>query len=82
MYLLDENQLPRMTYIRTSGQTTDGKWIISEGVKEGDVIVTSGLQKIIPGNPVRIVNLEENNQKTELEKQNFFKSLWEKITNN
>ena len=55
VYVLDENNLPRMTYIRTSGQTQDGKWIISNGVNIGDRIITSGLQKVIPGNPIRII---------------------------
>ena len=53
LYTLDENNLPRITYIRTSGQTEDGMWIISQGVKAGDKIITSGLQKVIPGRPVR-----------------------------
>ena len=38
VYTLDENNLPRMVYIKTNGQTPDGMWIISEGVKAGDKI--------------------------------------------
>ena len=56
VYVLDENDLPRMAYIKTSGQTDDGKWIVVSGVKQGDRIITSGLQKVIPGKPVRIVD--------------------------
>ena len=81
LYVLDENNLPRMAYIRTSGQTSDGKWIIAEGVKEGDRIVTSGLQKIIPGSPVRIINSETEAQKPEVKEPNFFIKLWNKIVN-
>ena len=81
LYVLDENNLPRMMYIRTSGQTSDGKWIIAEGVKEGDRIVTSGLQKIIPGSPVRIVNAETQTQNAETKEPNFMIKLWNKIIN-
>ena len=59
VYVLDEKDLPRMTYIKTGGQTDDGKWIVSSGVKQGDRIITSGLQKVIPGKPVRIVDSTE-----------------------
>ena len=81
LYVLDENDLPRMAYIRTSGQTVDGKWIIADGVKEGDRIVTSGLQKIIPGAPVRIMNSEAQQQKEEAKEPNFIIKLWNKIVN-
>ena len=54
VFVLGEDNLPQMTYIKTMGQTEDNKWIVSEGLKPGDKIVTSGLQKIIPGKPVKI----------------------------
>lgn len=79
LYKLDENNLPRMTYIRTSGQTSDGKWIIAEGVEPGDKIVTSGLQKIIPGAPVRIIDLNATQTKSEKE-SNFIIKFWNRIT--
>lgn len=56
VYILDEKDLPRMAYIKTGGQTEDGNWIVSSGVKQGDRIITSGLQKVIPGKSVRIVD--------------------------
>ena len=56
VYVIDEKGLPRMNYIKTGGQTEDGKWIISSGLNEGDTIITSGLQKVIPGKPVKIVD--------------------------
>lgn len=54
VYVLDEKDLPRMVYIKTMGEH-GGKWLVQSGVKAGDRILTSGLQKVIPGNPVRIV---------------------------
>lgn len=64
VYVLDEKDLPRMTYIKTMGQTEDNMWIVSEGLKEGDRILSGGMQKVIPGKPVRIVDaLPKENQK-------------------
>lgn len=62
VYLLDDKGLPRITYIKTSGQTDDGYWIVSEGVKAGDTVVTSGIQKIIPGKPVRVIDQQAKPQ--------------------
>ena len=58
VYVLDENNLPKMSYIKTNGQTDNGEWIVSEGVNTGDTLVTSGIQRVIPGNPVKIVEQE------------------------
>ena len=80
LYKLDENNLPRMTYIRTSGQTTDGKWIIAEGVIPGDKIITSGLQKVIPGTPVRIID-PNSSQEVPKKEPNFIIKIWNKIIN-
>ena len=74
LYILDENGLPRISYIKTSGQTENGEWIVVSGVKEGDTIITSGLQRIIPGKPVRII---KEGQQPEKPKK---KSLWGKVT--
>ena len=63
IYILDENNLPRISYIKTNGQTNDGKWIVTEGVKEGDRIITTGLQIVVPGKPVNIVDPSEQTQK-------------------
>lgn len=75
LYTLDENNLPRMVYIKTNGQTPDGMWIISEGVKAGDKIITSGLQKVMPGKPIKIIqaNTDEKPQKKESFLQKIFK---------
>lgn len=74
VYILDEKGLPRISYIKTSGQTDDGYWIISSGVKAGDKVVTSGIQKIMPGKPVRVI--EPQAQATETPEK---VSIWEKF---
>ena len=79
VYVLDEEDIPRMTYIKTAGQTEDGMWIVSSGVKAGDRIVTSGLQKVIPGRAVRIVEKNpESAPTTETKKKNLFDKLIKK----
>lgn len=77
VYVLDEKDLPRMTYIKTMGQTEDNMWIVSEGLKEGDRILSGGMQKVIPGKPVRIVDaLPQENQK--VKKQSILDKLLRK----
>lgn len=78
VYILDEDNLPRMSYIKTSGEK-NGKWIISSGVNAGDRIVTSGLQKVIPGNPVRIVQAPVQ-EKVQPKKAGLFTKIKNKIT--
>lgn len=58
VYLLDDKELPQLTYIKTKGQ--DGSfWIVEDGLKKGDRIVTDGLQKVTPGRPVTIISADE-----------------------
>ena len=55
VYVIDEKELPQLTYIKTNGQ--DGAyWIVEDGLKKGDKIVTDGLQKVIPGRPITIIS--------------------------
>ena len=77
VYVMDEENLPRLTYIKTMG-TVDNNWVVSEGVKVGDKIVTSGLQKVIPGSKVRIVATALDNQ-AQVKKPNIFVRLINKI---
>ena len=56
-YVLDENELPKLVYIKVSGQDGDYS-LISDGLEVGQTILTSGIQKVIPGTPVRIVEQE------------------------
>ncbi len=58
VYKLDENNLPQLVYVKT-GEQNGENWIIKEGLKKGDRIVTEGLQKVTPGKPVTIVTAEE-----------------------
>ncbi len=58
VYKLDDKDIPQLTYIKTSGQSGD-YWIITEGVQIGDRIVTDGLQKVTPGQPVTVVSPDE-----------------------
>lgn len=78
LYVLDDQNLPRMVYIKTGGQTSDGKWIISSGVNAGDKIITSGIQKVMPGRPIKIINQEQTAPIKE-KKNNFFENIIKKI---
>ena len=78
LYVLDDQNLPRMVYIKTGGQTSDGKWIISSGVNAGDKIITSGIQKVMPGRPIKIINQEQAEPIKE-KKNNFFENIIKKI---
>ena len=81
LYVLDKDNLPRMVYIKTMGQTDSGSWIVAEGVKVGDRILTSGIQKVVPGNPVRIVDKAVNENITKAANTNFFAKIYKKILN-
>lgn len=76
VYVLDKDGLPRMTYIKTMGEE-NGNWLISSGVQEGDKIITGGLQKVIPGNPVRIV--EKVAEEQTVQKVSIFTRVVNKI---
>lgn len=58
VYKLDASGIPQLTYIKTNGQDGDC-WIVEDGLKKGDKIVTDGLQKVTPGRPVTIVSEDE-----------------------
>lgn len=53
VYRLDEKDLPQLVYIKVSGQHGDN-WVVKDGIKAGDRIITNGIQKVIPGQPVTI----------------------------
>ena len=77
VYVMDEENKPKMSYIKTMGQVDDN-WVVSDGVKAGDTIITTGQQKVIPGNPVRVV--EATVQETlPAKKQNIFIRIINKI---
>ncbi len=58
VYILDENDLPVLTYIKVNGQQGDN-WIVTKGVKAGDRLITDGIQKVVPAKPVKIVSKQE-----------------------
>ena len=80
VYILDEKDLPRMVYIKTGGQTSDGKWIITQGVKDGDRLIISGLQSVISGKPVRIIT-DDNSQAPQIKKEGLLSKMFKKIKN-
>lgn len=73
VYKLDDKNLPVLTYIKVQGQVGDN-WIIKDGLTVGDRVITDGIQKVTPGNPVHIVSKEQ--MKSNKSKENI------KLTNN
>lgn len=53
VYTIDKDNNAKLKFIKTSGQYKNN-WIIEDGLKKGDKIITGGLQKVIPDQPVRI----------------------------
>ncbi len=76
LYKLDEQNLPRLTYIKTVAQQ-ENMWIVKEGVQKGDRIITTGLQKVVAGNPVKIIESADIAKNQEPVKQ----SLLDKMKN-
>lgn len=76
LFKLDEQNLPRLTYIKTSFQK-DNKWVVKEGVDVGDTIIITGLQKVVSGQPVKII--ESADLKKEEAKKKV--SLGDKVKN-
>ena len=79
VYVLDKDNLPRMTYIKTMGEE-NGKWLVSSGVKVGDRIITGGIQKVVTGNPVRIVDkVVDVSKQASQKKPNVFTRVINKV---
>ena len=78
VYIMDENNNPKLSYIKTMGQIgTD--WVVYEGVKSGDKIITTGMQNVIPGSPVRIVETVNHETVKHPQKANIFIRLINKL---
>src|SRR5574344_3172547 len=60
VYTVDKNGLAQMTMIKVAGEDGDN-WIIESGLKIGDKVITSGLQKVAPGQPVKIASEKASN---------------------
>ena len=78
VYVLDEQNLPKIAYIKTMGQTEDNMWIVSEGIKVGDKIITNGLQKVVQGQKVNIVKNLPKEEKP-AQKPNLVQKLINKL---
>ena len=76
IYVLDEEKLPKLSYVTVYGQDGDYS-IIKSGVSIGDRIITGGLLQIIPGNPIKIVSSE--NGLTGTKKQGLFSKILRKL---
>ncbi len=62
VYKLDSKNLPQLTYIKVQGQT-GSNWIVKEGLKKGDRIITEGLLKVTPGAEVKIISANDLHSK-------------------
>lgn len=58
VYTIDDKNIAKITYIKTAGEYKDN-WIVESGLKKGDKIIASGLQKVIPDSEVKVVNGEQ-----------------------
>lgn len=59
----DSKNTPEIAPIKVNGQYKDN-WIVEDGLKKGDKILTGGLQKVIPDRPVKIVDEHTFNEQT------------------
>ena len=78
VYIMDEENHPKLTYIKTMGQVGTN-WVVYEGVKEGDTIITTGMQKVIPGSPVKVVSQAVQADNSQQKKPNIFTRIINKI---
>lgn len=59
VYRLSPQNMVESVVVETGVQTEDGKWIIDEGLKTGDLVITNGLMKVRPGAPAQAVIKEQ-----------------------
>lgn len=78
VYLLGDDNIPQIAYIKTAG-VKDSNWIVSEGINIGDRIITTGMQKVIPGSKVRIVQTNVDSNQS-VKKPNILSSIFRKIS--
>ena len=65
--------MPEIAYIKVDSQEGHNS-IISSGLNIGDRIITGGLQEVIPGVPVKVVNQLSNETH-----ENFFHKVMRKL---
>lgn len=70
VYRLSSQNMVESVMIETGVQTEDGRWIVDEGLKAGDVVITNGLMKVRSGSPAQAIIKDEkvSNPETEAEK--------------
>ena len=78
VYVMDKENHPKLTYIKTMGQVGTN-WVVYDGVKEGDTIITTGMQKVIPGSPVKVVSQAVQDDNPQQKKPNIFIRIINKI---
>lgn len=78
VFVLDNENKPKLTYIKTMGQVGTN-WVVYDGVKEGDRIITTGMQKVIPGSPINIVNASIEDNNVQNNKPNIFTRIFNKL---
>ena len=78
VYVMDADNNPQLTYIKTMGQSGTN-WIVYEGVKKDDVIITTGMQKVIPGSPVKVVQNAVQDETPKAKKLSLFSKIINKI---
>jgi membrane fusion protein (multidrug efflux system) len=59
VYVVAEGDTVRIRDVQT-GPWSDGEWIIERGLSAGDRVVVDGLQKVVPGRPVKPVPLADS----------------------
>src|SRR5574344_588859 len=69
VYTVDKKGNAQMTMIEVSGQDKNNNWILESGLNVGDTVITNGLQKVIPGQPVNIVSEDSMKIKSDVNKK-------------
>lgn len=65
VYTVDDENIASLTYIKTDEQSGNN-WIVKDGLKSGDRIITDGFMKVVPGSKVKEITAEEKAKMTEL----------------
>lgn len=61
VYTINDKGFAEITMIKTSGQYKNN-WIVQSGLEKGNRVILTGLQKVIPDQPVQIVENIPDNQ--------------------
>lgn len=66
VYTVDDENIASLTYIKTDEQSGNN-WIVKEGLKAGDRVITDGFMKVVPGSKVKEITAEEKAKMTALD---------------